>query len=370
MYGAILLAFIFIAGSLAACGNKKVAEETGASEDVILLPETTEEETTTRQLTPIEVKDPNPLTGLEDLPNEAIGKRPVAVMINNIVDALPQYGVEQAEIIMEIPVEQNLTRLMAFYSDYQNLPDICSVRSCRYYFPAIAKGFDAVYVHWGIDFTVYDYVDGLGMNRYDLDNAYETYDLGLSVRDQERIDAGYAWEHTSEFLGSMLPKALEREGVDMNVKDAYKGTFFNFDPYKEPVIPDGDKCTYVDIDFGAQSSQFEFDEASHTYFKSHTGKPHVDGKSGKQYAYTNVIILETEVKDREDGYHKSVDWQGGKNSSGYYITEGAMQKISWSKESEEAKLKLFDENGDELVINRGKTYIAFNNPGNAKFRDK
>lgn len=359
----VLMLTILLATGLMAC-NKKVKEE--PTESAV---QTEAVETTTEApKTPVKIDNPNPLTGLDDLKKEAIGKRPVAVMINNIEEALPQYGVEQAEVVYEIPVELNLTRLMAIYSDYQNLPDICSVRSCRYYYPAIANGFDAVYVHWGIDFTVYDYVDGLGLNRYDLDNAYETYDLGLCTRDQERIDAGYAWEHTSEFWGSALPAALEYEGVDMNVKDEYKGTFFNFNPYEEAIVPSDEKCTEVDIDFGAQSSQFKYDEKTGTYLKSHNKKPHVDAKTDKQYAYTNVFVLETKIKDREDGYHKSVDWKGGKDAIGYYISNGAIQKIHWSKADEKSKMKFFDEEGNELVINRGKTYIALNYPKQAKFK--
>ena len=89
----------------------------------------------------------NLLTGIDDLSKEAIGKRPVAVMVNNVEDALPQYGVGAADVIFELPVEGNLTRLMALYGDYTAVPDICAIRSCRYYYPAIAKGFDAFYVH-------------------------------------------------------------------------------------------------------------------------------------------------------------------------------------------------------------------------------
>ena len=51
----------------------------------------------------------NLLTGIDDLSKEAIGKRPVAVMVNNVEDALPQYGIGEADVIFELPVEGNLT---------------------------------------------------------------------------------------------------------------------------------------------------------------------------------------------------------------------------------------------------------------------
>ena len=41
----------------------------------------------------------NLLTGVLDLTEGAIGKRPVAVMVNNVDPAMPQYGVGKADII-------------------------------------------------------------------------------------------------------------------------------------------------------------------------------------------------------------------------------------------------------------------------------
>ena len=59
----------------------------------------------------------NLLTGWANLSEKAIGKRPVAVMVNNVEPALPQYGISQADVIFELPVEGDLTRLMAMYAD-------------------------------------------------------------------------------------------------------------------------------------------------------------------------------------------------------------------------------------------------------------
>ena len=111
-------------------------------------PEATAEPTEAPNAEPANV---NLLTGLPTLTDEAVGKRPVAVMINNVEAALPQYGISAADVIFEIPVEYDLTRLMALYGDYTQVPDVCSVASCRYYYPILAVGFDAGSVHWGMD---------------------------------------------------------------------------------------------------------------------------------------------------------------------------------------------------------------------------
>lgn len=50
----------------------------------------------------------------------------------------------------------------------------------------------------------------------------------------------------------------------------------------------------------------------------------------------------------------------------YYISEGKMVPITWSKAGMYDPLKFFDANGNELQLNRGKSYIAFTYAGNCK----
>ena len=94
----------------------------------------------------IKIDRTNALTGLEDLSDKALGKRPVAVSINNVSPSLPQYGISSSDLIYEFEVEYGLTRLLAFWADYTKVPDLCSVRSSRYFFPVTAMGYDALFI--------------------------------------------------------------------------------------------------------------------------------------------------------------------------------------------------------------------------------
>jgi hypothetical protein len=78
-----------------------------------------------------------------------------------------------------------------------------------------------------------------------------------------------------------------------------------------------------------------------------------------------VFILETTIKTAEYGTHKDVDWHGGK---GYYISNGIVQKITWSKMDEASPLEFFDMSGNELRINRGKSYIGINRKNRTEFK--
>ena len=306
-------------------------------------------------------KNQNLMTGIGDLSYDAIGKSPVAIMVNTVEAALPQYGISKADVIFEMPVEGDLTRLMALYGDYTTVPDICAIRSCRYYYPAIAKGFDAFYVHWGMDKTVIDYVNSLKMDRYD-GNANTG---GLFARDTERRKAGYALEHTGYFKGTQFADAVEKAGKRVDLLESKKGTAFQFCNLGETVIPTGQNCSVLNVKFGNASAKFTYNDEMKIYYKDINGKPHVDGRTKEQLAFANVFVLENSISVRDETGHKKLDWAGGSNSKGYFISNGKMQEIRWSKAngSESSYLKFYDLSGNELEINRGKSYIAYTYSG-------
>ena len=206
----IAAAFI-MAGAMSACSQgESTKENTESSQGVTEETESNaiqeeEAETETVQGSAVEAQEEIPanqnlLTGVADLTDAAIGKRPVAVMVNNVSYAMPQYGVGEADIIFEIPVEGDATRFMALYGDYTQVPQICPIRSCRYYFPALSQGFDAFYVNWGIDDTVADYLESLNLDQ--IEGITNTG--GLFGRDQDKLNQGYSLEHTGYFDGTRL----------------------------------------------------------------------------------------------------------------------------------------------------------------------
>ena len=79
------------------------------------------------------------LTG-EYVKEEIGSRRPVAFMMSNSRDAVPQSGIANAGVIYEAPVEGGITRLMAIMEDYDQLEKIGSMRSCRDYFIFYAAG--------------------------------------------------------------------------------------------------------------------------------------------------------------------------------------------------------------------------------------
>lgn len=52
----------------------------------------------------------SPLSGLP-MSKEWVNRRPVAIMLNNLKEALPQLGQSQADVIYEVPAEGGITRM-------------------------------------------------------------------------------------------------------------------------------------------------------------------------------------------------------------------------------------------------------------------
>ena len=337
---AVLLCVMLVA-SLAACGGKN--EDPSSSE---------------QSSEPIVIHYPvNRLTGVEGLSDAAVGKRPVAVMINNIKAALPQYGIAQADIIYETLVEGGITRMMAVYGDYTKMPDICTVRSARFYYPITALSFDAVYVHWGEETTyATNTIARLGVDR--LSGAANPGNI--FGRDQERRNAGYALEHTGYLKGAMVPEVLNDLGYRTDLKADHKDTVFSFAPEEEAILPTTGLTDEFTLNFSkSYYSTFTYDAATATYLKQHSGSPHMDGKADTQLAFTNVLVFETSIESI-DGKLMDVDVVGSGN--GWWFSNGGYQQIKWSKADEYAPFILKDMSGNELTVNAGKSYIGMIRP--------
>ena len=152
-----ILATISTSMILTGCGKKEEEAPPAPEEPPKVAEETiTEEETAPEEETVVEEEEKDThegeaksfLTG-EWIDEKLAAQRPVSCMIGNTESALPQYGVGQAQVIYEAPVEGGLTRLMGIFEDYKGMEKLGSVRSSRLYYAYYSMGFDAIYLHYG-----------------------------------------------------------------------------------------------------------------------------------------------------------------------------------------------------------------------------
>ena len=83
----------------------------------------------------------------------------------------------------------------------------------------------------------------------------------------------------------------------------------------------------------------------------------MDAVNSTQLAVKNIIIenCNSSIMDAGNGT-LDVDYMSG--GTGKYITNGKAIDITWKKASETAPTKYYDSNGNEIMLNQGKTWVC------------
>ena len=280
--------------------------------------------------------------------DEASKSRPYAVMINNNHAAWPQCGIGDAYIVYEIIAEGGITRMMALYKD-QDTAKIGSVRSARHYFIDYAEENDAIFVHWGGSPQAYsrlnsiDSIDGLA-----LEGSVFFRDTKLK-RD---------YEHTGFTSMNKVKEYAEKKGY---TRDTKKDLLLNYsiEEIDMNAITNVETADNIIIKYSDyHSTSYKYDEEKKVYYRSMAGKANVDLETGEQYTAKNIIAYSVDNYTLSDGENKGR--QEIKNigtGKGYYITEGKAIPITWKKDSHSAQTVYKYENGEELKVNDGNTFI-------------
>lgn len=280
--------------------------------------------------------------------DEAIGnRRPVAVMFNNIIDAVPQSGIAQAGVVYEAPVEGALTRLMGVIEEYDNLDKIGSVRSCRLYYIYFAKEFDAIYTHFGqavyaLSLLESNKVDNLNGLQLDGDCFYRTSD---------RVAP-----HNAYIDADGIKRGIKRFGYRTDYGEDFEQHYqFNEDTEQEVVLSTGQTANKVTPGYAINKPWFEYNTEDGLYYRFQYGKEQIDEATGEQLAYKNILMQVVDYYDYGDGYlYITTDGSG----SGKYITNGKAIDITWKKEEEFGITHYYDAKGEEITLNRGKTWVC------------
>ena len=295
-----------------------------------------------------------------------VTRRPIAVMIPNNAPAMPQYGISRASVIYEAPVERRITRLMAVFEDFDDLDRIGPVLSSRDYFVYVAMGYEAIYCNWGL---ARPYVEEL-INRDTVQNISAAVE-GIYHPANEaygRVSRpGYATEFTGYLFIDGMMKAADRLGYDWSYDKAYVPPFtfaadnvraetnYGNAPGATLIYPGGQQGNKGG--YGAYNPYFEYHEQDKLYYRYQDGKAQVDELDGKQLAVSNVVFqyCHGEVRDSHDYLAFGVHGEG----EAIVFTGGKVIKGTWKRyDGDATPAKFYDEKGQEIIFNQGKTWIC------------
>lgn len=272
--------------------------------------------------------------------------RPIAVMIDNDDEkARPQIGLENAYLVYEIVVEGQATRFMALFKDY-NLEKIGPVRSSRHYFLDYAMENDAIYSHAGWSPKAAKDISSLKIN-----NINGVLGDGICFWRDNTYDK--TWHNLYTGTTKLSDYAQNTKGYSTETDNRIP------DYNKTDTVPEGgEEITRISIPYASfYKLSYVYDESAKCYVRYVNGKEHTS-QTGEALSAKNIVMYQLKNTRIDDGENKDrQDLSNIGSGTGYYLSDGKMIKINWSKPSREEKTAYTLEDGSPLVLNPGNTYI-------------
>lgn len=289
------------------------------------------------------------LTGRDDGTDNS---RPVlAVKIDNVTQARPQTGINQADVVFEELVEGDLTRLVGLFHSTGSDPvgPIRSVRTSDVHILA-------------------------NLNRPLLGNSGGNPGVMEALRASPVIDVGALSPIAARYFRSPdkpAPNNLFSTTTDLwaagqGSEAGAAPPLFSFRRPDRPWGGDAQPTSGVDIDYGANFVSYRWDATSQQFLRSQGGSPHVDS-AGAQVAPTNVIVQVT-------GYRPTVfaqfspEAQVEGEGEVFVFAGGEVRTGTWRRNGPEAPTRYLDTAGNEIELLPGSTWIALAPPGSVTVR--
>lgn len=368
----ILLSAIILA--VTACGSddklpEPVITDSEPAPSAVPTPQPPSEGTTETPSPNIIVEDDTnpPREGMvrSRLTNEWVDKdvastRPLAVMIPNEINALPHYSLSKASILYEANVEARMTRMMAIYEDWEDLEQIGNIRSLRAYYAYWAFEWDAFLVHFGGPFFINELIE-----QPTTQNIDGNLDINSAAffRTTDRNTP-----HNAYATGAGLKKAITQLKYPLTYRGLTDDRHFQFAGKLHPNTlsqynTEAKSAVYIDMSgcYPLTRCYFEYNEEDGLYYRFQhlsggTDSPHIDQATGQQLAFKNILVQNTKYESLGEGYLAFQCHDSTKD--GWFFTNGKGIHVTWEKTGDYEATKFYDDYGNEITLNTGKTMIC------------
>jgi hypothetical protein len=288
-----------------------------------------------------------PLTGLPAPGGQVPRHAALAVKVENLPQARPQWGVDKADIVFEEPVEGAITRFIAVY-DCSGASRIEPVRSGRFDDPGILEPLGKVlFAYAGAIQPVVNEVDSphsllQDVGIFKAPNAYS--------RDPDR----YA-PHNLVTSTSALYAAARALGYSEKPPHA----IFSYGPPS----PGGTPASQVNITSPLDITTWTWHRSTGLWYRSYSDTgPAIQG-DGRQLAFSNVVVMlvhndETPWIEDPTGTHEYVMNLKGSGAA-WVFRDGRQYFGHWERPLLEDPAVFVEQNGTKIRLAPGTTWEEF-----------
>jgi len=328
-----------------------------------------------------------PVSPISGLNCENWNRRPVAVMQPSDVQARPAAGFSEADMVIEMPAfTASVTRLMGVY--ICNIPkEIGAIRSSRHDYISLAKGLDAIFIHWGGSHFALDLLKNNVIDNYDCmtGNYCERWEVSGKMR----------LEDTGHIKGENVLKMMQDKNYKM------EGNFSGYAHQGEAPLDQRPKGGHLRVAFKKPyDAEYDYDRETNSYLRTWGEEIDTDRNNEKRIAPKNIAVLfaaSSQITTEQDytGKGLSDPWAnveeikktGVESISGrynnvqigdswydesdsgeaFYYFNGKEYRGTWKKDKSrlDSKLFFYDESGQEVKFVPGQIWVEILEPGQA-----
>jgi len=290
---------------------------------------------------------PAPLDGLPTTA-AAAARHPIAVMVDDQMDARPQSGLAAASVVWQAPAEGGIPRYMAIFNE--QLPkSLGPIRSSRLYFIAWAAEWRAVYVHVGGSPQALATLRAKGRGQYVWNADGYIYEGRYLYRIATRNPPHNEYSDATN---------LRKLAAAVGARDGRPEPVWTFAP--DAPLADRPLGGTIAVDYPYNHIRYTYDRASNTYRRSVTGeRRQTDAATGTPIAPKNVVAIVMHFGPLNDGHPDKKRLEAAFVGSGraWVSTNGVTVRATWRKASTTAPTLLFDTAGRPITLTAGQTFV-------------
>jgi hypothetical protein len=289
---------------------------------------------------------PADLTGVLVAP-ELAHRLPLAVMIDDNRVARPQSGFNAASLVYQAPADGYETRYLLVFGE-GDTGDIGPVRSARFYLVQWAQEVEAALSHYGGDRRTRTYITHHPSQFTDVDG------MGRGNPAYHRIKSRKAPHNAYTSTKELRRVALKLGGPKTMDEALFRRPFRDPSPAFERAASQS-----IRIPYRTNVITYRYDPAKNLYLRSIDGKAHIDPADDKRVTTTNVVVLfqKFRIDTRIEPGHSRPDVTTLGTGVAWIFNEGHLVKGTWRKRTDTAPTRLYDADGKEIVLVRGRTFF-------------